>query len=32
MVAKHRNISKYYSAFALASDTRALRIARKKKR
>jgi hypothetical protein len=23
MVAKHRNISKYYSAFALAGDTRA---------
>jgi len=32
MVAKHRNISKYYSAFALAGDTRALRIACKKKR
>jgi len=32
MVAKHRNISKYYSAFALAGDTRALQIACKKKR
>jgi hypothetical protein len=32
MVAKHLNVPKYYSALALADDTRALRIACKKKR
>jgi hypothetical protein len=31
-VANHLNISKYYSALALADDTRALRNACKKKR